>query len=214
MKYYAMIEGQQKGPFSLDELADAGVRPSTYVWCRDMPDWQPAEEVPDICRHFRRRIHDLMHPSSATAYADENKQTAPHDDNRRESPDDDALADIPPMFRRPLRKADITPGTPLSHEPDTDLPPQSMTLPAILATIFCFPLTGIAAIYYSLLSSRCWRQANTTGDGIKEKAGGDGADSREMKKMAHDYCRMAKMWTGITFFFGLIFQAFIIFNLI
>ncbi|MDE6143194.1 MAG: DUF4339 domain-containing protein, partial [Muribaculaceae bacterium] len=34
MKYFAIIDGEQKGPFELEELADAGVRPSTYVWCK------------------------------------------------------------------------------------------------------------------------------------------------------------------------------------
>ena len=63
MKYYAIINDVQRGPFNLDELSDAGVRPSTYVWCKGMQDWEKAEDVADICRMFRIRISNLMHPS-------------------------------------------------------------------------------------------------------------------------------------------------------
>ncbi len=43
MRYFAMIDGERRGPFGLDELADAGVRPDTYVWCKGMSDWEKAE---------------------------------------------------------------------------------------------------------------------------------------------------------------------------
>ena len=32
MKYYAMIDGERRGPYELDRLAEAGVRPETYVY--------------------------------------------------------------------------------------------------------------------------------------------------------------------------------------
>ena len=63
MRYFAMIEGERRGPYELAELADAGVRPDTYVWCKGMDDWQMAEDVADICRFYRQRIFDLTHPT-------------------------------------------------------------------------------------------------------------------------------------------------------
>lgn len=64
MKYYAIINDNQIGPMELPELAQAGLMPDTYVWCKGMADWQRAEEVADICRYFRNRIFDLMHPTA------------------------------------------------------------------------------------------------------------------------------------------------------
>ena len=39
-RYYAMIDGVQKGPYTLEELPLAGVRPSNYIWCKGLQDWQ------------------------------------------------------------------------------------------------------------------------------------------------------------------------------
>ena len=58
-----MIDGKRCGPYELEELADAGVRPGTYIWCKGMDDWEKAEDVADVCRMFRNRLYDLMHPS-------------------------------------------------------------------------------------------------------------------------------------------------------
>ena len=34
MRYFAMIGGEQRGPYELTELSEAGVTPETYVWCK------------------------------------------------------------------------------------------------------------------------------------------------------------------------------------
>ncbi len=62
MKYFAMIDGGQTEPMEIEQLVELGLRPDTYVWCKGMADWQQAREVADICRHFRRRLHDRLHP--------------------------------------------------------------------------------------------------------------------------------------------------------
>ena len=50
MRYFAMIGGEQRGPYELMELSEAGVTPETYVWCKGMADWQPASDVAEIGR--------------------------------------------------------------------------------------------------------------------------------------------------------------------
>lgn len=47
MKQYFYIdkEGQQKGPFTEDELRDAGISADTYVWTSGMRDWKRASEA-------------------------------------------------------------------------------------------------------------------------------------------------------------------------
>ena len=57
-----MIDGRKSGPYTLDELQEAGVTPETYVWCKGMDDWEKAADVADICRYYRQRLFNLMHP--------------------------------------------------------------------------------------------------------------------------------------------------------
>ena len=74
MRYFVMKDGEQCGPYRVEELEAAGVTPETYVWCKGMADWQQAGEVADICRYFRNLLHDRMHP---TAMQPAPQQSAP-----------------------------------------------------------------------------------------------------------------------------------------
>ena len=181
MKYYAMINGDQVGPLELEQLPDAGVRPSTYIWCKGMKDWEKAEEVADVCRLFRNRIYDLMHPTSADVVTDINvyKDNATNQNMTgaaTPSRFDRYLQDQPENQLPTLEEIDST------H--DTSIPPQSMVGYAWLVTIFCFPITGVLAIYYAYKARSAWRAGKN--------------------EEAHDFTRSAKMLTGISFFMGFI----------
>lgn len=183
MKYFAIIDGEQKGPFELEELADAGVRPSTYVWCKGMRDWEKAEDVADICRMFRNRIHDLMHPKSVEALRADSATS--ETDGKGSSTD----SPTPSRYDRILEQSQMQLPSleEIDRMEDTSHPPTPMLAWAIFATILFFPPTGIAAICFAVKSSRQWKMGNA--------------------KEAYDLARSAKMWTGITFFLGLILYA-------
>lgn len=200
MRYFAMIEGERRGPFELDKLAEAGVRPDTYVWCKGMDDWQKAEDVADICRMFRIRIHDLMHPGSVDAINRiNNLQTLPAP---LQQP-----AQTPSRFGRFLQQADL-PDLPSVEEiekrRDNDVPPANMLPWAIISTVFFFPFTGIAAIMSAIKSKRAWSDSLAGGNEDRE------ASSADLRKLAHDYCQAAKLWTGVSFFLGLILYSFLL----
>ena len=180
-KYYAMIDGEQKGPFSLEELPAAGVRPSTYIWCKGMSDWQKAEENADVCRLFRNHLYDIMHPGDTPVL------------NSQEELDKYKIQpDSPPdphrsRFDRYLQETGNDPLPTLEEidaQNDKSTPPVSMIGYAWLVTIFCFFPTGIVALIYSYKSKKSWK----TGD----------------NNSAHEFGRRAKMWTGVTFFIGVI----------
>lgn len=180
-KYYAMIDGVQKGPFKLEEIAEAGVRPSTYVWTAGMNDWEKAEDVADICRFFRIRLFDLMHPSPSS-------DQIPSDGI---VPVNDAPAiNAPTRFDPFLDSSDSIPTLDeIDSLEDKDRPPFNVMPFAILSTVLFFPPTGIVAIYLARKSRKAWKIDNHT--------------------EAHNLCRLAKMWTGITFFLGLILISFL-----
>lgn len=184
MKYYAFIDGEQKGPFELEELTHVGVRPSTYVWAKGMSDWQRADEVPDICRLFRQHLANhgrtpasVVAEPAATPSATQPDREEPRDEKREQR-----------AFGFPI---------PESFEPKEDLnaPPQvSMTL-AVLALLFCCPPTGIAAVVFASKAINRWKES---------LAPGEAGHIEQLRRQAHDYERLAKMWLGITVALGII----------
>ena len=52
--YYAMIDGNQAGPFSEQELsrliAEKKVVKETYIWKPGLPKWEIAEKLPEILK--------------------------------------------------------------------------------------------------------------------------------------------------------------------
>ena len=184
MKFYAMIDGEQKGPFSLEELPAAGVRPSTYIWCKGLPDWQKAEDNPDVCRLFRNRLYDIMHPGP-----DQGTGPASELDKYKVSPDEPTPTNRS-RFDYFLQQSGQSLPTleEIEASENTDTPPMNMVAYAWLTVIFFLP-TAIAAIIFAYKSKKQWKEGNHI--------------------LAHGYCRSAKMWTGISFFLGLIFYAFL-----
>ena len=192
-----MIDGERRGPFELDELHSAGVRPDTYVWCKGMADWEKAEDVADICRYYRQRIFDLMHPSAVREQPAENVQ-----------PEEDSYESVPLRYRRMVEKSGTQPGPPLDTSPDTSRPPAPTLFISLFLTLFCFPITGLVAVYYSYKARAAWQESKRS-----ESAGSsrlyDEKERENLRRLAHDYDRQARMWIGITFFLSLIFYAFI-----
>jgi len=190
MKYFAMIDGERKGPYTLEQLIDAGVRPDTYIWSKDMVDWQHARYVADVCRAFRQRLAGLPVTESGI------QKTEPEPAEKGTMGN---IEDVPVHFRHIVRKSGTEVGK--LPEPESDLaqPPKHTLVPAVLVTLFCFPVTGICAIYYSIQSRKLWLGSDELP-----------AEQRyNLRKESHSLNNMAKMWIGITFFLGLILYAFL-----
>lgn len=52
-KYYYTDGVATFGPFTLEELAEAGITPETKVWFRELKQWQPAGAVPELSEVFK-----------------------------------------------------------------------------------------------------------------------------------------------------------------
>lgn len=196
-----MIDGEKKGPYELDQLADAGVRPSTYVWCKGMTDWEKAEDVADICRMFRGRLYDLMHPVIPTSPQGAS-QAGAIQDGPQEAPRS--------RFDHLLQDTRLPSIEEVDARQDISRAPVNMLFPAILVTLLFFPPLGIFAIYFAVASRRCWSKATSTAENkdVQHK-NAQTISADDWRRLAHEYCRAAKMWTGITFFIGLILYGFL-----
>ena len=50
--YFVIIDGQQNGPFSVEELQQKGITPETYVWREGFSDWVKASTVAELATLF------------------------------------------------------------------------------------------------------------------------------------------------------------------
>jgi hypothetical protein len=52
--YYAMIDGNQAGPFSEQELSrlisEKKIAKETYIWKPGLPNWEIAEKLPEVLK--------------------------------------------------------------------------------------------------------------------------------------------------------------------
>lgn len=190
VKYFARINRRQVGPLTLQQLLQAGVRPTSYVWCKGMPDWQPAAEVPDICRAMRRALAGLDPETGAerneavSGLAD----TASKISHSRQPATRQEMAEY---LREAFNEAEE------ASRPDYSHQPQGVSIVmAIMLTICCFPLTGLISIYFAW---RCRRN--------REQSQADGltTDERDsLRRKSHDDARLYRMMAGITFSMGII----------
>jgi hypothetical protein len=51
-KYYLVIDGERRGPFSKEELTGQGLQRATPIWHKGLPDWVAAGRVPDLLNVF------------------------------------------------------------------------------------------------------------------------------------------------------------------
>lgn len=186
-RYFAMIGGERQGPFSLSDFPDAGIGPDTYIWCKGLPDWEKAGDNADVCRFFRQRIFDMMHPVAQTPKEN--------------------VSDVPAGEENVTAGGRMVFPMPPEEPADLDVSPVPMLTISVILTLLCFPLTGFVAIYYSVLSRRAWNMAEHSESKNGSKLYTD-QERRECRRSAHDYARSAKMWAGITFFLGIIVYAF------
>lgn len=199
-----MIDGRRCGPYTLEELAAAGVQPDTYVWCKGMDDWEKAEDVADICRFYRQRIFDLTHgglPTPAPSQPEPNREAT-------SATDSDPYAAVPARFRGIARQSGLPPESFIANEPgpDTSQPPMPTLLLSLFMTLFCFPITGIVAMYFSFKARKAWEESKRSqAKGSRELY--TSQEREHLRVEAHDFSRRAKMWIGISFFMGIIVSA-------
>ena len=48
MNYFIIVNDQQQGPFTIDELKLRAITADTLVWAEGMPEWVPAGQVDEL----------------------------------------------------------------------------------------------------------------------------------------------------------------------
>ncbi len=60
--FYLDAQNNQHGPIPPEKFADHGITPNTLVWCKDMPDWMPANSQPELREWFN--AHPAQQPEA------------------------------------------------------------------------------------------------------------------------------------------------------
>lgn len=178
MKYFARIDKKNIGPLSLKELVEAGIRPSTYIWHKGLPDWQKAEEDPDICRAIRRYLAGYD-PETGLLPTEQPRQEASESPEQqlREAAEQGMLGlhGLP----EPPDKSDVT------------VKPNGVSvISALLVTIFCFPVTGLIALFFAMRCNADWKMS------LQQDL--TAADKKMYQAKAHSDARVYRMMMGIS----------------
>lgn len=183
MKYFARINKTTEGPFSLTQLVEAGIRPSTYIWRKGLPDWIRASEDPEICRAMRRYLAGLD-PMTGNPPVTADRSIIPDSEKN--------TSETTPQQGIGIRGFAEPP-----NSTDYSVAPQGVSIiMAIVITICCFPITGLLAIFFAMRTKANWK--------MSEQPGTDEQTRMVYRKMSHDDARKYRMMAGITFCIGLI----------
>lgn len=145
MKYWIYRDGLQRGPFTIEELADMDLTPDTPVWYEGLDNWITADRSPGLqpllaSRYGRNSDSDVEYSAQScdsTTVIDSDKSYAPHEsyrpaDGRHDSADG---GECPPTY----------------------------LFWSILSTICCCLPLGIAAIIFSGKVKPCWQNGDIRG---------------------------------------------------
>lgn len=133
MNYYIYENGQQHGPFSIEQLKACGITGKTHVWCEGMAQWTTAKNVPELAEIIETNTTSTPPPFTPQP------PTPPQPSTQQP---------IPPFSNQSV---------PSQPCPDNYL---AISIIATIITIFCcFPFSiGIIALVYSLNVESKWKR--------------------------------------------------------
>lgn len=182
MKYYIRKQGITQGPFSISQLIYGGVLPSSYVWCKGMPDWTQARNVPEICTFYRNRLFEQQNPPLEGGRLIYNRDLLPEGEKVGNPANAGTVTQVAGSHNSTHSFGNGLRGS------TTSSPSYSYLFPYMVSILFFFPL-GIPALMHARKASKLRRKG--------------------MDKEAVEEGRQAKMLGGIALFLGLAISSFL-----
>lgn len=146
MQVYVIFDGQQHGPFEMDELRRMPVTPQTPVWYQGLSDWTAAGEA------------------SATRFLFETPDAGPTQAACPDPLPDPPYADCGPLPEPPyLIEGAGEPAQPVAGDARPQHIPNSYMALSILLTILCCLPFGVVACIKSANVSECLEKGDYEG---------------------------------------------------
>lgn len=130
MHYYYILNNEQHGPVTFEELCTLNLQPDTLVWHKDMSDWQPACKLPELASYYAAQ-NNLNYPYSNTPESPQNPYN------------------FSPPYQEGNRENNTNGNTPNNNNSPKPPMPSTNLVWAILVTILFSIAFGIVAIIYA-----------------------------------------------------------------
>ena len=161
-KYWIRENGQQSGPFSLEELQlRTFAKGDTFVWHKGLEGWMHIENVPELAH--------LIAPESA---AEPEQKAVESEAEVSETPKDmedaeeaEVRESTPPLFHSMptpppyMEQPQVTAPTMHEQTPRPECPPTNLVA-AIVCTLLCCTPFGVAGIVCAVLTQNHYNAGN------------------------------------------------------
>ena len=148
MKYWIYRDGLQRGPFTIEELADMNLTPDTPVWYEGLDNWITAAEAPGLAPFLTTRNDGADNRPVDVEYTEADSSAGAAFSSNQFGPQ---------QTQEPLRSHACE-----QSRPQSECPPTYLAWSIIVTICCCLPL-GIAAIIYSGKVKPCWQQGDERG---------------------------------------------------
>ena len=153
-QYWINFNGEQKGPMSMEQIAQMGVDESAYVWHSGLSDWVKITAVPELKEMLDNATVNNQNETEAQQLTDqpvaeEEVPALPKKEVAPQLPNNNVAPGMGYQSRYMPRQV-------AEHKEPQELPkcPPTNMVWAIISTVFCCTPAGIVAIVFAYLTKK------------------------------------------------------------
>lgn len=161
-KYWIRENGQQSGPFSLEELQlRTFAKGDTFVWHKGLEGWMHIENVPELAHLIAPE--SAAEPEQKAVESEAEVSETPKD--MEEAEEAEVRESTPPLFHSMptpppyMEQPQVTAPTMHEQTPRPECPPTNLVA-AIVCTLLCCTPFGVAGIVCAVLTQNHYNAGN------------------------------------------------------
>ena len=161
-KYWIRENGQQSGPFSLEELQlRTFAKGDTFVWHKGLEGWMHIENVPELAHLIAPE--PAAEPEQKAVESEAEVSETPND--MEETEEAEVRESTPPLFHSMptpppyMEQPQVTAPTMHEQTPRPECPPTNLVA-AIVCTLLCCTPFGVAGIVCAVLTQNHYNAGN------------------------------------------------------
>lgn len=161
-KYWIRENGQQSGPFSLEELQlRTFAKGDTFVWHKGLEGWMHIENVPELAHLIAPE--PAAEPEQKAVESEAEVSETPKD--MEETEEAEVRESTPPLFHSMptpppyMEQPQVTAPTMHEQTPRPECPPTNLVA-AIVCTLLCCTPFGVAGIVCAVLTQNHYNAGN------------------------------------------------------